>query len=91
MHTDAILTRRDLLRRAGCGAGMLGLAAGIAWIRPDVLPAVQEILQLPDGWMVRTVMALGHPTDAARQPKSPPGEARLPREAVVFRERLPGE
>ena len=54
-------------------------------------PAVQEILQLPDGWMVRTVMALGHPTDAARQPKSPPGEARLPREAVVFRERLPGE
>jgi hypothetical protein len=26
MHTEPILTRRDLLRRAGCGAGMLGLA-----------------------------------------------------------------
>jgi nitroreductase len=72
-------------------AGMLGLAAGIAWVRPDVLPAVREILELPEGWMVRTVMALGHPTAAARQPKSPRGEARLPREASVFRERLPME
>jgi nitroreductase len=71
-------------------AGMLGLAAGIAWVRPDVLPVVREILELPNGWMVRTVMALGHPTDAAREPKSAPGEARLPREASVFRERLPG-
>jgi nitroreductase len=72
-------------------AGMLGLAAGIAWVRPDVMPAVREILELPDRWMVRTVMALGHPTPAASLPKSPRGEARLPREASVFRERLPKE
>jgi nitroreductase len=72
-------------------AGMLGLAAGIAWVRPDVLPAVREILELPTGWMVRTLMALGHPSEEGRRPKSPPGEARLPREASVFQERLPEE
>ena len=36
------------------------LAAGIAWVRPDVLPAVREILDLPEDRMVRTLMALGH-------------------------------
>ena len=41
--------------------------------------------------MVRTVMALGHPTAAALQPKSAPGLARLPREASVFAERLPAD
>jgi nitroreductase len=72
-------------------AGMIGAAAGIAWVRPDVLPAVREILGLPEDRMVRTLMALGHPTAAAREPKSAPGEARLPREASVFEERLPGD
>jgi nitroreductase len=70
-------------------AGMIGVAAGIAWVRPDVLPAVRDILELPESMMVRTLLALGHPTDEARQPKSPPGEARLPREQTVFSERLP--
>ncbi len=70
-------------------AGMLGVAAGIAWVRPDVLPAVREILELPEDRMIRTLMALGHPTDEALQPKSPPGEARLPREQSIFSERLP--
>jgi len=70
-------------------AGMLGLAAGIAWVRPDVLPAVRDILELPPGTMCRTLMALGHPTEAALEPKSPPGQARLPRNESVFAERLP--
>ncbi len=70
-------------------AGMLGAAAGIAWIRPDVMPAVREILDLPPGTMVRTVMALGHPTPGALEPKSPRGQARLPRDESVFAERLP--
>jgi nitroreductase len=72
-------------------AGMLGLAAGITWVRPDVLPAVREILHLPGDVMVRTILSLGHPTAAALQPKSPPGEARLPRSETVFAERLPEE
>ena len=72
-------------------AGILGVAAGIAWVRPDALPAVREILELPEDRMIRTLMALGHPTDDARKPKSPPGEARLPREQSIFRERLPAD
>ena len=71
-------------------AGMLGVAAGIAWVRPDVMPAVREILELPPDNMVRTLMALGHPTEEALLPKSPPGQARLPRNEVVFSETLPG-
>jgi nitroreductase len=69
-------------------AGMLDLAAGIAWVRPDVLPAVREIIGLPEDRMARTLMALGHPTAEAQKPKSAPGEARLPREEVVFEGRL---
>ncbi len=70
-------------------AGMLGLAAGIAWVRPDVLPDVREILDLPEDRMVRTLMALGtrRPTRASRS--RAPGEARLPRDEIVFEERLP--
>jgi nitroreductase len=70
-------------------AGMLDRAAGIAWVRPDVMPAVREIIGLPNDRMVRTLMALGHPSAEARQPKSAPGQARLPRDEVVFEGRLP--
>lgn len=67
-------------------ASFLGLGAGIAWILPEVRPVVATVLQLPEGRFVRTMVALGHPTDAARQPKSAPGGARLPREETVFYE-----
>ena len=69
-------------------AGMLGVAGGIAWVRPDVMPAVREILGLPADRMVRTLMALGHPTPGALEPKSPRGQARLPRVESVFFEKL---
>jgi len=69
-------------------AGMLGLGAGIAWVRSDVADAVRDILGLQADRMVRTLMALGHPTEAALLPKSPPGQARLPRSATVFEERI---
>jgi nitroreductase len=72
-------------------AGMLGLAAGIAWVRPEVMPAMREVLDLPPGTIVRTLMALGHPTAAAMEPKSPRGQARLPRDESVFAERLPAD
>ncbi len=55
------------------------------------MPAVREILDLPPGTMVRTLMALGHPTPAALEPKSPRGQARLPRNESVFAERLPAD
>jgi nitroreductase len=72
------------------GASLLGLGAAISWVWQDARPAVYGILGVPEGWLVRTILAIGHPTDAARQPRSAPGTARKPREEIVFEERWPG-
>ena len=71
------------------GASMLGLGAGISWIRSDVRPAAAAILGLPDDRIVRSIVQVGHPTEAARAPKSQPGTARLPLDELVVRERWP--
>jgi nitroreductase len=71
-------------------ATMLGLGSGISWIRSGFQPAVREILGLPDDRIVRTIMSLGHPSEAARRPKAAPGQARRPRAEIVFEERWPG-
>jgi nitroreductase len=73
------------------GAAMLDLGAGISWMNLEIREEVGRILGLPDDRMVRTIVQVGHPTAAARQPKSAPGEGRLPREKVVFEERWPSE
>jgi len=65
------------------GASMLGLGAGIAWVRSDVRREIGDVLDVGEGRFVRTVMALGHPSDEGRAPKSPPSEARLPLEELV--------
>jgi nitroreductase len=67
-------------------ASLLELGAGIAWVRTETRPDVSDLLGLPEDRFVRTIIALGHPTDAARKPKSAPGEARLPRTETVFHE-----
>jgi nitroreductase len=70
-------------------ASLLDLGAGISWVMPDARAAVARILGLPAGWLVRTMVALGHPSPTALQPKSAPGTARLPRDQVVFEDRWP--
>jgi nitroreductase len=70
-------------------AEMIDLGAGIAWIRSDIRAAVGEIFGLPPDRFIRTIVVLGHPTEAARQPKSAAGGARLPREETVFEDRWP--
>jgi len=70
-------------------ASLLDLGAGIAWIPTEARPIVAELLSLPDDRFVRTVVAIGHPSDGSRRPKSKRGEARLPRAEVVFEERWP--
>jgi nitroreductase len=72
------------------GATMLGLGAGIARILAAARGTVAELLHLPGEWRVRTVVAIGHPSEAGLRPKSAPGQARLPREDVVFDGRWPG-
>ena len=51
-------------------AEMIDLGAGIAWIRSDIRAAVGEIFGLPPDRFIRTIVVLGHPTEAARRPKS---------------------
>ena len=71
------------------GAGMLDLAAGVAWVTTSARPLVGEILGLPEDHFVRTVVALGHPSEAAMRPKSAPGAARLPASETILREHWP--
>lgn len=67
-------------------ASFLDLGAAVAWVMPDVRPLVASLLGLPEERFVRTMVAIGHPTAAARRPKSAKGAARLPREETVFYE-----
>lgn len=68
-------------------ASLLDLGAGIAWVKADDRPAVGELLGVPEGRFVRTLVAIGHPTTKARKPRSSHGKARLPRSETVFIER----
>ncbi len=71
-------------------ASLLDLGAGIAWVMADARPAVASLLGIPDGWSLRTIVSLGHASDAAARPKSAPGEARRPRDEMVCAERWEG-
>lgn len=68
-------------------ATLLELGAGISWIASEARPVIAALLGLPEDRFVRTIAAIGHPTDAAQEPKKPRGQARLPREETVFNER----
>lgn len=70
-------------------ANLLRLGGGISRVRRDVREGIDEALGLPANRSVRTIVAIGHPTEDALAPKSRPGRARLPREQVIFEERWP--
>ena len=72
-------------------ATLLELAAGIAWVRAEVRPVVNDALGLPADHFVRTIVVVGHASEAAKRPKSAPGKARLPASETVFAERWPSE
>jgi nitroreductase len=65
------------------GASMLGLGAGVAWVTTAVRAETCQLLGVESGRFVRTIVAIGHPSDKGRAPKSAPGEARLPLDEVV--------
>jgi hypothetical protein len=67
-------------------AGALGLGAGIGWVFESSRPQVATLLGLTAPAFVRTIISLGHPTEAAQQPGSAPGTARRPI-AELVRER----
>jgi nitroreductase len=64
-------------------AGALGLGAAIGWLPETARAEVATLLGLTAPAFVRTVVSLGHPTDAARQPRSAPGTARRPLSELV--------
>jgi nitroreductase len=64
-------------------ATMLDLGAGIAWIREQFRAQFDQLLGIPADRFVRTMIALGHPTESARELRSEPGKARLPLEELV--------
>jgi len=65
-------------------AGMLGLGAGICWVRSDVRQRAAELLALPADRFVRTVMAVGLASAEGAAPKSASGQARLPHDELVL-------
>ena len=70
-------------------AHLLGLGGGVSRVRADVRAGINRALRLPSNRSVRTIVGFGHPTEDALQPKTRPGQARLPREQVVFEECWP--
>jgi nitroreductase len=64
-------------------ATALGLGAAIGWAIGPVRPQVAELFGLTPPAFVRTMISIGHPTEAARQPKSAPGMARRPLKDLV--------
>jgi nitroreductase len=64
-------------------AGALGLGAGIGWAEEPERPAVGTFLGVTGPAFVRTIISLGHPTPAARQPRSGPGTGRRPLDELV--------
>jgi nitroreductase len=64
-------------------ATALGLGAGIGWAFEAVRPQIAELLGVTPPVFVRTIVSIGHPTEAARQPKSAPGAARRPLKDLV--------
>jgi nitroreductase len=69
-------------------AEMLGLGAGIAWVKAKFRPQIHELLGVSEPQFVRTIVSIGYPTDAAKRPKSAPGTARRPLPELVHEERL---
>jgi nitroreductase len=67
-------------------ATLLGLGAALSWIGSDERTAVGEIIGVPDGHSLRTIVAIGHPRHAESGRTS---RARLPRAQTVFPERWP--
>jgi nitroreductase len=64
-------------------AGALGLGAGIGWVDGEEHATIDGLLGVTPPGLVRTIVAIGHPTEAALQPRSGPGTGRKPLAELV--------
>ncbi len=65
-----------------------GLGAALGWLQGGGQVSVRTLLNIPANYRVRTVIALGYPTEAALQPKAKPGEARKALAEIVSYEKF---
>lgn len=68
-------------------ATAIGLASAMGWIPQEAREEAGRLLNVPEGRLLRTVVAIGHATDAATEPRSRRGRARLPLEQLVHGDR----
>jgi nitroreductase len=77
LETDAYDEGR-VAERLLIAAGAMSLGGGIAWTESPERAEIGELLGITPPAFVRTIVALGHPTDEARRPRSGPGTGRRP-------------
>ena len=65
-----------------------GLGAAIGWLMPEIRDTVRDLLGIPTGRLVRTVVSIGYPSEAAMAPRAAPGTARLPLDRLIYWERM---
>jgi len=74
-----------LAERVLVAASMLGLGAGIAWVREEFRPSIHAELGVPEGRHAHTIMAIGHPDPEGLATRKRAGEARVAVEDLVIR------
>jgi nitroreductase len=82
LETDAYDEGRAA-ERILIAANALGLGAGIGWTDGDERAVVGSLLGVDPPAFVRTIVSVGHPTEAAMQKRSGPRTGRKPLEELV--------
>ena len=68
-------------------AAALGLGAALGWVPQEARADAASLLGVPEGKLVRSIVAIGHPAAGSDRPKVPPGRARRPLDELVHWER----
>ncbi|HEX6710920.1 MAG TPA: hypothetical protein VF068_11380, partial [Rubrobacter sp.] len=74
-----------LAERIMLAAHAHGVGSSVGWIVGSGRDAARELLDIPQGKMVRTTISLGYPDEEARRSRS--GQARKPFDEIVYFER----
>ena len=81
-YDEGRATERILL-----SAMALGLGAAVGWVPQEAREAAARLLGVPEGRLLRSLVAIGHPTPESDRPRRAAGTARLRLEELVHRER----
>ena len=76
-----------LSERIMLAAAAHGLGACIGWLRGSGVAAAKALLSIPEERLVRTVISLGYPDEAAQQARPKRAQPRKPLAEIVHQER----